>query len=90
MRFAGFVVLPFVVQLTWALAIMAASTGNGSFVGLGVLATGVWALPITAFVNWMISRQSPPGGRRVQVRRTVIVSAIYPLLISALFILIPV
>ena len=41
----------FLFQVTFSYAIILASTGNGSFVGLGAMLIAVFGIPVTAVVN---------------------------------------
>jgi hypothetical protein len=82
MRFFGFVVLPFLVQLALVLVIIALNRGNGSFVGLAAMGLGLWVLPITAVINWWGSRRA--SGLRRLVLRTLLVTLVLPVLLVAL------
>lgn len=78
MRFLGFVVFPFLLQLAAVLGIIAINTGNGSFVGLGAFALGIWVLPITALINWLSSRKPSPRGDGGLIVRTVLLTVTFP------------
>lgn len=84
MRFLGFVVFPFLMQLAAVLGIIAINTGNGSFVGLGALALGIWVLPITALINWLSSRKPSPRGDGGLIVRTVLLTVTFPVLLLVL------
>ena len=84
MRFLGFVLLPFLLQLAAVLGIIAINTGNGSFVGLGAFALGIWVLPITALINWLSSRKPNPRGDGGLIVRTVLLTVTFPALLLVL------
>lgn len=85
MRFVGFVLLPFLVQLAFVLGVIALTNGKGSFVGLGAMALGVWVLPPTALINWAGTRRRRPQGDGPLVLRTMVVTALFPALIVAMY-----
>lgn len=81
MRFVGFVVLPFLVQLLFVLGTISLATGNGSFVGLAAMGLGLWVLPITALINWLGARQprfNGQGNGKLALR-TAVVTASFPI-----------
>lgn len=84
MRFLGFVLLPFLAQLACVLGIIVLTQGNGSFVGLGALALGVWVLPTTALINWLSSRKPSPRGDGGLILRTLFLTFTFPALLLIL------
>jgi hypothetical protein len=59
---------------------IAASTGNGSFVGLGAMLLAVWGIPTTLIANFLLIRSyrtNPRGSRIVQL---IVLSCILPVL----------
>ena len=85
MKFVCFVVLPLLLQIAAALAIMSMRRLGGEFVGLGIMLMGLVAVPLTALVNWLGTRAKPPLGLSTLTARTMYVTLVYPLLCLALF-----
>jgi len=54
------VVVPLIAQALFVLAIIFATRGTGSFVGLGAMLFAMVALPITALANWLYTRRKAP------------------------------
>ncbi|PPE72680.1 hypothetical protein C3942_16645 [Solimonas fluminis] len=59
MKYLLHVGLPAVLQVALTLFVMFATRGNGSFVGLAAMLLGVWAIPVTAIVNFARARATP-------------------------------
>jgi hypothetical protein len=85
MRWLGFVLLPFLLQLAFVLVIIALTNGKGSFVGLAAMALGLWLLPITALINWWGCRRAGAQSWGRQVLRTAAITALFPILLVALY-----
>lgn len=72
------IVVPLVFQLVFTLAIILATQGTGSFVGLGAMLLGLVALPVTAIVNWSLIRSQPDRPTGQLAARIFLVTAIFP------------
>lgn len=81
MRWAFAVVLPFLLQLGTVAAVVAASTGGGSFVGLGALLGSLVALPLTAVLNALAVRRRPPLHPLVLGARVLYTTLAFPVLL---------
>jgi hypothetical protein len=58
---------------------------QGSFVGLGVLVIGLWAIPGTALINFLGARARPPVPALRLALRVLLTSTIYPLAMILLY-----
>ncbi len=76
------VVLPFLVQTGAVAAVIAATNGGGSFVGLAALLTGLVALPLTALANAAALRRRPPLHPLVLGARIMYTTLLYPVLLG--------
>ncbi len=84
-RWVPGVLIPLLLQLLFTLAIILATQGTGSFVGLGAMLLGLIALPVTAIVNWSLVR-SQPGRPALQLAaRIFLVTAVFPALLIFLY-----
>lgn len=81
MRWLLAVVLPFLVQLGTVAALIAATTGGGSFVALGALLGGLVALPLTALLNALAVRKRPALHPLVLGARVLYTTLAFPVLL---------
>jgi hypothetical protein len=79
------ILLPLVFQLLFALAIILATKGTGSFVGLGAMLLGLVALPVTAVVNWTQIRSQPDRPAPQLAARIFLITAIFPACLIVLY-----
>ena len=79
------ILLPLTFQLLFVAAIIAATNGTGSFVGLGAMLLGLVALPLTAILNWAQVRSQPDRPALQLAMRIFWITAIFPALILILF-----
>lgn len=86
MKFLGFVLLPLLVQLLLALALISLRKPGGEFVGLGVMLLGLVAIPTTALINWTRTRANPPQPSLELVAKTFFTTLVFPALGLLLFI----
>ena len=84
---AGFVAL---LQVGFSFAIILATRGGGSFVGLGAMLLAVLGIPITALVNFFLFRANRKSPGSPYVLRMVLVSLILPAAQLTLMILVAV
>ncbi len=84
MRLTLTVVLPLCLQLLFTFALIAATRGDGSFVGLGAMLIGGLAIPVTALINWGWTRAQPPLTALQLASRTLYTTLVYPALMLAL------
>ena len=78
------------LQVGFSFAIILATRGGGSFVGLGAMLLAVLGVPLTALVNFLLIRANRKSPRSPYVLRLVIVSALLPAAQVALMILVSV
>lgn len=76
------------LQVAFSVAIILASSGGGSFVGLGAMLLAVLGVPLTALVNFLIMRSSRSSPAPATVRRVALVSLVLPTAQLALMILV--
>lgn len=79
------VVVPLIFQLIFTLAIILATRGTGSFVGLGAMLLGLIALPVTAIVNWSQIRSQPDRPALQLAARIFLISAVFPAFLVFLY-----
>jgi len=72
------VLLPLIFQLLFVAAIIAATNGTGSFVGLAAMLLGLVALPVTAILNWSQVRSQPDRPALQLAVRIFWITAIFP------------
>ena len=86
MRFLFAVALPLAFQVVFTLGIISSTSGTGSFVGLGAMLGGLFAIPVTAQHNWNASdpRNGTTAGQ--QLVRIVLVTLIFPVLLVVLLV----
>lgn len=80
MKFVGYVLLPMLVQLLLAMALISLRKPGGEFVGLGVMLLGLVAIPLTALVNWIRTRAQPPQSSLELVAKTFFTTLVFPAL----------
>lgn len=56
MRYLFGVVAPLLLQILLVLLLIVTNSGNGSWVGLGALLIGMFAVPATAVINILVVR----------------------------------
>ena len=86
MKFLLFVLLPTCLQLLVGAAIMLSHKPGGEFVGLGVMLLGMFAVPITAAMNWARMRANPPMPTIQLINRTFYTTLVFPALCIALYV----
>ena len=84
-RYALGIAVPLVFQLVFTLAIILATQGTGSFVGLGAMLLGLIALPATAIVNWSMIRSQPDRPALQLAARIFLISAVFPAFLVFLY-----
>lgn len=77
-------------QVGFSFAIILATRGGGSFVGLGAMLLAVLGIPITALVNFLLIRANRQRQGSPYVLRLVFVSLLLPAAQLALMILVSV
>lgn len=78
------------LQVGFSFAIISATRGGGSFVGLGAMLLAVLGIPVTALVNFLLIRTNRKSPGSPYVLRLVIVSLLLPAAQLALMILVSV
>ena len=75
------VALPAALQVLIVWILIAANSGNGSFIGLGAMLLGLIAIPATAIANWVYlqSQREKPAGARLL--RCFGIAALTPILV---------
>ena len=67
-------------QVAVSLLTIAASSGNGSFVGLGAMLLAVWGIPMTLIANFLIIRGYRKNPKASSVWLLILLSCILPIL----------
>jgi hypothetical protein len=78
------------LQVGFSFAIIRATSGGGSFVGLGAMLFAVLGIPITALVNFLLIRASRRSPESPYALRLVFVSLLLPAAQLALMVLVSV
>ena len=79
------ILLPMIFQFLFAGAIILATQGTGSFVGLGAMLLGLVALPVTALLNWTQIRSHPELPAPQLAARIFLITAIFPAFLAFLY-----
>jgi hypothetical protein len=67
-------------QVAVSLLTIAASSGNGSFVGLGAMLLAVWGIPMTLIANFLLIRSYRELPKASKVWLLIVMSCILPIL----------
>ena len=78
------------LQVGFSFAIILATSGGGSFVGLGVMLLAVLGIPLTALINFLLIRSTRKKLASPNVLRLALVSLALPAAQLALMILVSV
>ena len=78
------------LQVGFSLAIILATSGGGSFVGLGAMLLAVLGIPLTALINFLLIRSNRKNPASPYVLRLALVSLALPAAQLALMILVSV
>lgn len=89
MRTLGIVALVALAQVAVSVALIRTVTGDGSFVGLGILLLAIPGIPATALVNTLIVRAARTNPKARWARHVVWVGLILPAAQWALLMLVP-
>lgn len=77
-------------QAAFSYALILASAGNGSFVGLGVMLFAVMGIPATALANLLILRDQRRDPARPYLARLLLLALVLPTIQLALLVLVTV
>jgi hypothetical protein len=78
------------LQVAFSFAIIFATSGGGSFVGLGAMLLAVMGIPLTALINFLLIRSNRKNPASPCVLRIALVSLALPVAQLALMILVSV
>lgn len=78
------------LQFAFSCAIILASSGDGSFVGLGAMLLAVFGIPLTALLNTLLIRSRRNNPASPYVGRLLVVSLALPVAQLALLVLVSV
>ncbi len=78
----------FLLQAAVSYAVVLASAGNGSFVGLGAMLFAIVGLPATAALNFVFIREHRMAPDRPYLLRMTLVSSVLPILQIALLVVV--
>ena len=87
MRYIAAVVLPVLLQCLFVYIVIEMNTGNGSWLGLGALLIGMFAIPATAIINFLIVKSGENKNSFSIVGRCFLVAAVAPLLTPLLMLI---
>jgi len=80
----------FLFQAVFSYAIISVSSGNGSFVGLGVMLFAVFGIPVTAIVNALLVHAHRKNPSMRYIGRLLLLALVLPMAQLALLILVSV
>ena len=80
----------FLFQAAFSYAIILASAGNGSFVGLGAMLIAVFGIPVTAVVNLVLVHTQRKNPIKAYGRRLLMLALVLPMAQLGLFVLVSV
>ncbi len=80
MRIITAVVIPALLQCLFVFVVIEMNTGNGSWVGLGALLIGMFAIPATATTNFLYARANKHRGLASVFMRSILIAIIAPVL----------
>ena len=80
----------FLFQAAFSYAIILASAGNGSFVGLGAMLLAVFGIPVTAVVNLALIHTHRKNPIKAYGRRLLMLALVLPMAQLGLFVLVSV
>jgi len=87
MRYFIGVLIPFFLQSLLVFVVIEMNTGNGSWVGLGALILGMFAIPMTCLANFFYIRARKDIGSFSAVAPCFVIALIVPVIILFLLIL---
>lgn len=79
MKYLVGVVIPIALQLLLVFIVVAANTGNGSWLGLAAVLLAVFSIPTTAIVNTIIVMNKKGQSRFILFSKCLISSALIPI-----------
>lgn len=85
MRYLLGLVIPFLLQALLVLVTIEMNTGNGSWLGLGALLIGMFAIPGTAIVNGIYIRQNRDKQALPVIGRCFLIALIVPIAVIVSF-----
>lgn len=80
----------FLFQAVFSYAIISASSGNGSFVGLGVMLFAAFGIPVTAIANLLLIRAHRKNPSTRYIGRLLLLALVLPMAQLALLVLVSV
>ncbi len=84
MKYLVCILFPLLLQVLVTFAIIQATKGGGSFVGLGAMLAAVLGIPATALVNIVFIRMKPDLPGLAHFSRSFLVALVLPALQAAL------
>lgn len=85
MRYVYCVVIPLLLQIVTVYITIKMNTGNGSWLGLGVLLLAIPTLPITTLINALRTKSKPDIKTIVLFGQSLLIAYIVPFIIVALY-----
>lgn len=84
MRYVVGVLIPVLLQCLFVFIIIEMNTGNGSWVGLGALLIGMFAIPATAVINFLYIKSNKDRGTASLMLRCFLIAIVVPVIIILL------
>ncbi len=84
MRYIAGVLIPVVLQCLFVFIIIEMNTGNGSWIGLGALLIGMFAIPATAIINFLYIKTNKGRSTVSLMSRCFLIAIIAPVIILLL------
>ena len=85
LRYFSVLILPLIIQGLSVLLTVEANTGNGSWLGLGAVLVGMFAIPATLVVNFLFVKNHPQLNGLVVLLRCLLHALVVPVVMVFLF-----
>ncbi len=86
MRYLFGVVVPLLLQILLVLLLIVTNSGNGSWVGLGALLIGMFAVPATAVINILVVRSTLTQSAAKTTAKCIGIAMVLPFVVILLLI----
>ena len=84
MRYVSGVLVPVLLQCLFVFIIIEMNTGNGSWVGLGALLIGMFAIPATAVINFLYIKSNKDRSAISLIAKCFLIAIVAPAIILLL------
>ncbi|MEH6446372.1 MAG: hypothetical protein V7784_20950 [Oceanospirillaceae bacterium] len=75
------VLIPTLLQCLFVFLVIEMNTGNGSWLGLGALLIGIFAIPATSIVNFIYAKSNKNIKASIVIAKCFLISFLMPIII---------